>query len=353
MINFRFHIASLIAVFLALAVGILVGSTVIDQAIVENLDHQIDRVELKADERKAENDRLKSDLDRLEAYIEGSAPFTVGARLDAVPVAVVAERGVGGAVASTVTLLAEAGAAAPVIFWLEPAWRLDEADDVERLAGVLGDTDTSDPVELRDRALAALAGRLAGSQGSGATAAEGRTRVSSTSSDTASTATTERPASTTTVPDGADVLETLVDAGFVSIEEVGGTGDDGGGDQGGTSGDKDTEDVRFLLVGGTESELFDTGVLVELARACLAEGSSTVAAEVYVESDEGPDRGAVVSPIVGDDVLDESVTTVDDLDLVEGRVSAVIGLEELADGTVGHYGYGSGASRSLPEWTGR
>jgi len=38
MINFRFHLVSLIAVFLALGLGILVGSTVVDQVIVDRLD---------------------------------------------------------------------------------------------------------------------------------------------------------------------------------------------------------------------------------------------------------------------------------------------------------------------------
>ena len=41
MINFRFHLVSLIAVFLALGLGILVGSTVVDQVIVDRLDREI------------------------------------------------------------------------------------------------------------------------------------------------------------------------------------------------------------------------------------------------------------------------------------------------------------------------
>ena len=44
MINFRFHLVSLIAVFLALGLGILVGSTVIDQGIVNRLDSEINNV---------------------------------------------------------------------------------------------------------------------------------------------------------------------------------------------------------------------------------------------------------------------------------------------------------------------
>ena len=354
MINFRFHIVSLIAIFLALALGIFVGSTVIDQAIVENLDRQIDRVELKADERKAENDRLKSDLDTLEAYIEGSAPFAVASRLEGVPVAVVAERGIDSDVRSTVTLLRQAGAAAPVIVWLEPAWRLDATDDVESLAAALGVSPTRDPAELRRDGLVALADRLVGSRGAdGRSASDAGRRGASTSNGSGGGATPHTAGSTTTVPGDSDLLDVLAKAGFISVEQVGGADATSGVGSDGSSAPPNAKDVRFLLVGGSQAKLFDTDVLLELARACAAVGAPTVAAEVYVEADGGPDRGAVVSPIAADDVLDESVTTVDDLDLFEGRVSAVIGLEELADGTVGHYGYGSGASRSLPEWTGR
>ena len=43
-INFRFHLVSLVAVFLALALGVVIGSTVIDRAIVDRLSSQIDSV---------------------------------------------------------------------------------------------------------------------------------------------------------------------------------------------------------------------------------------------------------------------------------------------------------------------
>ncbi|NLA37006.1 MAG: copper transporter, partial [Actinobacteria bacterium] len=37
MINLRFHIVSIVAVFLALAIGILTGSTLLDRATIEVL----------------------------------------------------------------------------------------------------------------------------------------------------------------------------------------------------------------------------------------------------------------------------------------------------------------------------
>ena len=44
MISFRFHVVSITAVFLAIAIGVVVGSTYVDRAIVDNLQHRIETV---------------------------------------------------------------------------------------------------------------------------------------------------------------------------------------------------------------------------------------------------------------------------------------------------------------------
>jgi hypothetical protein len=66
MINFRYHLLSLVAVFLALAIGIVMGSTVIDRAIVDGLRNRIDTAEKNSVQRKSENDRLKTAMDKLD-----------------------------------------------------------------------------------------------------------------------------------------------------------------------------------------------------------------------------------------------------------------------------------------------
>ena len=43
MVTFRFYLVSLVAVFLALAMGVVVGSTLIDRAIVDRLDESAER----------------------------------------------------------------------------------------------------------------------------------------------------------------------------------------------------------------------------------------------------------------------------------------------------------------------
>ena len=74
MINFRFHLVSLIAVFLALGLGILVGSTVVDQVIVDRLDSEISSVSHESNQLKSENSQLQRpgvEAQRLPAQVVG------------------------------------------------------------------------------------------------------------------------------------------------------------------------------------------------------------------------------------------------------------------------------------------
>ena len=64
MINFRFHLASLVAIFLALALGVVIGAGVVDRGVVDALDNRINTVEDRANDARAENDELKSQIGR-------------------------------------------------------------------------------------------------------------------------------------------------------------------------------------------------------------------------------------------------------------------------------------------------
>ncbi len=81
MVNFRFHIVSLIAVFLALGLGILMGSTVVKGAIVDRLDREIDQVRKESDNLRNANRQTNDDLDRVErrsSRIRPRSPSTAG-----------------------------------------------------------------------------------------------------------------------------------------------------------------------------------------------------------------------------------------------------------------------------------
>ena len=52
MISFRFHVVSITAVFLAIAIGVVVGTTYVDGAVVDGLRNRIDTVEKNLDDRQ-------------------------------------------------------------------------------------------------------------------------------------------------------------------------------------------------------------------------------------------------------------------------------------------------------------
>jgi hypothetical protein len=310
MINFRFHLVSLIAVFLALAVGVVMGSTVIDQAIVDGLRSQLKRVENKADDARQRNEELEDELDRLGGYVEGTSDFAVTGRLDGVAIAVLALRGSGDdAVKDTVTLAQTAGALVPGVLWLEETWLLDDEETRGQLAEVVGEG-VDDREDLRSAAWSAIASRLAAGNAA----------------------------------PGSDVLEALAERGFLTFEPV-------GEDEAVPLDAYPGAPARVLLVDGADVDEDLNALLAPAARAFVGASVPLVVAEVYRDQEDGPGRGARVLPVQQDD-LAAAVSTVDDLDLEEGRVTAVLALAELGRGRAGRYGYGAGAANgSLPEWT--
>ncbi len=327
MISFRFHVVSITAVFLAIAIGVVVGSTYVDRAIVDTLQNRINTVSANLDQRKAENDALDEDLSKAESYMNASADFAVTDRLTDVPVLVVAVRGVDeSAVEETVRLARRAGGIVPGIAWLEPAWTLEDDNDHAALADLVGGTVSDAPDQLWEDAWIAVAEEVAEPP------TEGIRRQ-------------EVPVATTAptpvqVPD-APVLLGLASAGFLTVDNL----DDDSvplvalADSG----------ARVLLVTGSNAAAELTPMVPVVVRATLEGGS--VVADVYApDGGDGPARGERLI-----ESLDEStrgaMAIVDAVDLVEGRVAAVVVLAGAPRVLVGHFGYGPDADGVMPAWS--
>lgn len=310
MINFRFHLVSLIAVFLALGLGILVGSSVVDRVIVDRLDHEINTVKAESKSARTEIGRLTDRVNRSDDFMRRVSSYAVSQRLSNVPVALVAERGIdAGAVKNMLATLRAAGADVPGVIWLNEPWQLPTNKEVTTLEQATGATGNA--AAARVEAMKALARRLAQPQPS-----------SSKKSKT-------------------DFLQTMHSAGFIDL----------------TDGDRaafdtfPTRAARVLFLTGTNSRLSGSDALVDLTQALVANSVPTVVGEVYDDHNGAPpvpERGATVLPVRGDGTLGKQVSTLDDAELPEGAITAAIELEQSVDGTVGHYGYGQGASAPLP-----
>jgi len=80
-ISLRYHIVSLVAVFLALALGIVVGSTVLQEGTVSALRATSQEVRQRSEENRTENLVLKQEISRLQTFGTAVLPELVQDRL--------------------------------------------------------------------------------------------------------------------------------------------------------------------------------------------------------------------------------------------------------------------------------
>lgn len=308
MLNFRYHVVSLVAVFLALLIGILIGVGALDRTTVDFLQNRLDAVEANANARAQENDALETEVDHLSQAAVSTAAFAVTERLLDVPTVVVAVRGVDSAtVTGTVELARRAGADAPGVLWLEDRWRLGDDSDLAALAQASAVASGSKS-RVRTDAFEVLAARLA-----------------------------LGPAL------GDDLLRKLIDAEFVEYEGVGSAGNRPLGALGGPT-------TRVIFVVGTDGTLSAKQSLLPFARGAVANSLLLTAAELYQTEEDGPTRGSLLAVVRADADLVGAVSTVDDLDEPAGPVVTLLAVADLGRGVVGHFGFGEGATAAGPEW---
>jgi Copper transport outer membrane protein, MctB len=339
MVTFRFYLVSIVAFFLALAVGVVVGS-VLDEGISNSLKDRLERVETNLDDTVASIDDKNREIDDLERYSEASAPYAVEHRLDGTSSLVVAEPGIDSdPVEDLVVRLRQAGSHISGIVWLDQRWDLTDDEDKGRFAEILDAGDVSVD-ELHRSAWSAVLATTPSGGGTGTTtttAVDGE--VTTTGVDT-----------TTSVADGEpvdvfanDTLVQLEDAGFLRLVRIDGDDAVGGAE------------LAVVSVTGSESTLETPGS----AASAVADRSAalelpTVLAEVYVDNssddEDPPPRGLLVRAAVGDS--SSKFSTVDDLDLVAGRVATALALSDQRTGVVGHFGYGPDVDGVLPRWPG-
>ena len=93
MIDFRYHVVSIIAVFLALALGLFVGSTSLQDAVVHNISTKAASVKHDNDALSAQVHALKNQVDADSRFDKALLPYAVTGRLSGQLVSVVSAPG--------------------------------------------------------------------------------------------------------------------------------------------------------------------------------------------------------------------------------------------------------------------
>jgi hypothetical protein len=111
MIDFRYHLVSIVAVFLALAIGIVVGSTALKPAVLTGLQKTATAEKGRIDALFAKNAQLSNQLRAAESYAQSGEQLALGGLLDGQRVVLVTAPGFPAGVVSGVSAtLALAGA---------------------------------------------------------------------------------------------------------------------------------------------------------------------------------------------------------------------------------------------------
>jgi hypothetical protein len=364
MINFRYHLVSLVAVFLALAVGIVAGSTVIKESLLDQTESNLDSVTRRLDEVQKNNEKLAAALnatkDRDRQLAELGPDDLLKGRLTAAPILVLALDGVDDGAASDLRrTLGTAGATVAGFVVLESRFALTTPDDIARLQIALGTTEP-DPDALRTAVAERLGGLLLDLASMvGTSLAQGSPTTTTTTSDSSASTTTVLPGETTTAPDAStttttrrtttttiltaamresnevrDLIGALDDKGFVRTTDLA----DG----------VDLSGVRVVLLGASGAKVDNTSIINPLLqRLAGATVPTTLMAEIATDTTVDQ-RGSFVAAVRNDGRLRSRIATVDDAETFAGWAATVLALADLSADHVGHYGVGKGADGLLP-----
>jgi len=308
MISMRYHIVSLAAVFLALALGIVLGATKISGPLMTSLQSDKETLSSEHDQLTTENEDLTGRVSADEKTAGSVAALTVRGTLPNTNVVLITTATADPADRDAVlSLLSRAGATVTAQIQVtndfsDPA----RADELRSVATTTLPTGVTLPEVPQ---AGAIAGGLLGS-------------VLIAPAGGAAPASAEQSAA---------VLAALTSAGFITV-----TGTPAAG-----------QSVVILTgpqvtSGGSEADR-------AAAVAYLANQLSQTATGVVVAGRTGSEaQTGTVGVIRGDTALSANVTTVDNVDTATGRLAAVLGLVEQNGGGVGRYGFAANAQAQVP-----
>ena len=302
MIDFRYHLVSLIAVFLAVALGIVIGTTALNEPILADIKHQV--TALEGDKRSLEDrtQQLQTQLDTTDAFEEAVAPALVNGTLAGRSVLfVVADDGVAPeTVDNMATLVGKAGGTVSGTITLQ-----SEYSDPSTAAALQGYvTGGGLPTSVQDLPTTDDTGKLVG-------ALLGQVLMI--------------PAHGS-APDAASLSSVM--AGLTALNVLTPEGDK-------------VAPANYVVVltqnafTGNDAEARNN-MLVDLVSALDAAGSGAVVAG---DGKASQDNG-LVGVIRADTGLSAALTTVDNAATSAGRISTVLALGQEGAGTSGKYGTG-------------
>jgi copper transport outer membrane protein MctB len=315
-INFRYHVVSLTAVFLALAIGLVVGTAALNGPVSDSLRYQLDALKKDNSNKRDQVDQYRDQINRSQDFATQIAPTLLNGKLTGRRIVVVALPDTGDYMAGVVSMLQIAGATVTAKVTVQDKFfdpnvgteLLDLASQSSQ--GTIpfeGLPVNSDGVETASAQLAlALMQRIGGTQ----------------------------PAA----DDVTAVLTAYTKAGYISVDEKQAKA------VGGAEG--------TVIVSGPPAVDKDAGKKSQSAVTLATQFSRTrtAASRPLVIAGDGVGDGNLISAVRGDPTLVKEISTVDNASTVQGQLAAGMAtVERLVQNKVGQYGLAAGASSLVPK----
>lgn len=110
MINFRYHVVSLTAVFLALAIGLVVGTTALNGPVSDSLRYQLDALKKDNSNKRDQVDQYRDQINRSQDFATQIAPTLLNGKLTGRRILVVGLPDTSDYMAGVISMLQIAGA---------------------------------------------------------------------------------------------------------------------------------------------------------------------------------------------------------------------------------------------------
>lgn len=312
MVDFRYHLISLVAVILALALGILAGSGFLGGPLLERLEAEVSGLGATNGDLRREIDEQDAELAAAEGFARAISPLVTDGVLTGEEVIVVQFAESDGRLVDGVRAgLTDSGADIVAEVTLTTKLALNSAPFRDELALVVGSV-TGDRREILEDAANVVGQRMAASA--------------------ADPSQPDTPSGGVAVQRLETLLQELERAEFITTSRV-------------AEGRLVPAGVSFVVVGGSSDRPpFDTPRFVTTFTESLTERGAPA---MVVETQQS--LWGLVAAVRADIEARARVTTVDNGDTTIGRIALVLGLDRAGEGNVGHFGVGPQRTAILPE----
>lgn len=303
MIDFRYHIVSIVAVFLALALGLFLGSTTLQGSVLDTIKSNTNRVTHENTALNSRLDQANNQLHNAQTFDNALEPYAVSGRLSGQLVVVVSAPGVTDSIRK------------PLLKALDEAGATVTADI--RLQSQLVDP-------KQDSFLSALTDRIT-IPGRTTPVGTGVERAAAQLADVLGVRPQTRPVGTATTD---TVLSAYNTGGLLTVQ--GTTARPGtlavviAPQAPSAKTDPQVVSTEQTMLLDLALDLDNTAVGAVLAGPTPAPGSAT----------------SVVVAATKDARLQQTVSTVDGVEAATGRIATIFALAAQVDGNAGHYGAG-------------